>query len=97
MNYAAFFSGVFMATFAASGLFFLKFWRASRDRFFLYFCIACFLLAAERLILLFVGVHGPQSNLINIEKSWLYLIRLFAFIMISWAVIDKNRSAGRKW
>ena len=95
MNSVEFVSGIYMATFAASGVFFLKFWRASKDRFFLFFCLACWLLSAERVALLLVdgGYSGiePRSE----SHTYVYLIRMAAFILILLAVIEKNRRSQR--
>lgn len=92
MNINVFLSGVYMITFAASGLFFLKFYMASGDRFFRFFSYACWCLALERTVLLFltdpfVSVPTPQSK----NESWVYLFRLAAFIIIVFAIIDRNR------
>lgn len=94
MNPASFFAGLATAAFLASALFFLKFYRASRDLFFLYFAWACVLLAAERILLLivlppnFINMRPPEA------QAWVYLVRMAAYIMIIWAVIQRNR-AGR--
>jgi hypothetical protein len=85
-----------MASFAACGVFFLKFWRASRDRFFLLFCLACFLLAAERVALLFVdGGYASIPTAVNEARSFVYIFRLCAFALILLAVIEKNRNNSR--
>ena len=92
MNLASFFSGVAFATFAASAIFFLKFWRASRDSFFLYFMSAFVLLALERLTTLVFDdkcadpVHPMEVGV------WVYLIRLAAFFVIFIAIVRKNQS-----
>ena len=91
-----FFSGYAVATFLASGLFFLKFWRASHDRLFLFFAIACGLIATETV----VGrlLHVPQEAIRGLETDpadWTYLLRLLAFTFILVAIMDKNRSARR--
>ena len=81
-----------MATFSASGVFFLKLWRTSQDRFFLGFAVACWLLAIERILGLYVTatLENLRSDVTE-SSSWIYLIRLLAFIMILAVVIDKNR------
>ena len=94
MNHLYFLSGIATATFAFSSIFFLKFWKASRDSFFLYFCIACGLLAIERVVIL-LATHqhvGPHQAEISI---WVYMIRLLAFGVILTAVVTKNRSSNR--
>jgi hypothetical protein len=63
-------------------LFFLTYWKKTRDRLFAFFAAAFFLLGIERLCLAFWAEHG---------ESYFYLIRLAAFLMIIYAIIDKNR------
>jgi hypothetical protein len=92
MNAVIFLSGVSFTAFSASALFFYKFWRASHDRFFLCFAIACELIALERFASLFLpatleSLWTPEAE----ATYWLYLIRLVAFVLILFAIIDKNR------
>lgn len=87
-----FLSGVTMATFAAAGLFFIRFWRASRENFFLLFAVACWLLAAERVVALFIHpTVDPLWSSSSETLAWVYLMRLCAFIAIAIAIYDKNR------
>lgn len=75
--------GVFVASLMV-GIFFLRFWQDTRDRFFLYFSIAFFLLAIERIPLTVTHSLG--------EAMWsVYLIRLSAFGIITWAIVERNR------
>jgi hypothetical protein len=96
MNVLSFLSGIWMATFAASGVFFLKFYRSSKDRLYLYFCLSCWLLSGERLILFFQqdAFQSIRSPVVE-SHAWVYFIRLAAFLTILIAVIEKNRSALR--
>lgn len=92
MKGADFLSGVCMLSFAASALFFFKFWLASKSRFYFYFGSACILLSAERLALLAVdGMNQPIRTEITEANSWVYLIRLFAFLLIFIAFWEQNR------
>lgn len=79
-----FLSGACMAVFAAIGWFFLRFWSKTKDRFFLWFAIAFWFLALERVMLLIVR---PENEL----RPAVFLIRLISFILIGIAVYDKNR------
>ncbi|HXS68119.1 MAG TPA: DUF5985 family protein [Candidatus Polarisedimenticolia bacterium] len=64
-------------------LFFLQFWKRSGDSFFLLFSLAFALMAIERLVLaLVIGLT---------VDSFVYLIRLCAFLLIIVAIIRKNR------
>lgn len=85
MGMADFISGAIMMASFTVGLFFLRFWRKTRDRFFAIFAFAFFLLAVERLTLVLVEV-------VDEVRSFFYIIRLFAFIFILLAIVDKNRS-----
>ena len=70
---------------AAVALFFFRFWASTRDRLFLLFAIAFVALAANRLAL---GIfHISAENV-----PYLYVLRLLAFMLIAYAVVDKNRS-----
>ncbi len=79
-------SGAMMTCCLAIGLFFIRFWRQTHDRLFLIFGIAFFILGAERMILASQSVENETS-------STVFLVRLAAFILIIFAIIDKNRSA----
>ncbi|KYG68481.1 hypothetical protein AZI87_04335 [Bdellovibrio bacteriovorus] len=78
------YGAVMMASIAA-GIFFLKFWRKTTDRFFLLFSLAFFLLAIERFIFVFI-----QSE--NEVHTYVFVFRLLAFMMITGAVVEKNRA-----
>lgn len=77
------YGAVMMAAFC-NGIFFLKFWRKTADRFFSLFAAAFFLLSLERWFLLFLKAD-------NETNTWVFLLRLLAFAIIIGAVIDKNR------
>ncbi len=80
------FSGVLLMGYAVAALFFLRFWKETRDRLFGIFAGAFFLLALQRFALAVVPAHGQ-------DPVFLYSVRLLAFALILWAIIDKNRSA----
>jgi uncharacterized protein DUF5985 len=69
---------------AIAGLFFLRFWRSTNDRLFLYFSIAFFLQALDRVLL---GIITTSSE----ENPTIYLIRLVAYGLIIWGIVEKNR------
>jgi hypothetical protein len=66
-------------------LFFLRFWRETGDRFFVFFALAFALDAGTRIVL---GV----SNVPDETLPLYYIPRLFSFALILIAVIDKNRT-----
>ena len=80
-------SGAILMGYAVSGLFFFRFWRQTQDRLFLIFAIAFWLLGLQRLALALVD---PAHE----TRTGLYLVRLFAFLLILGAIVDKNRSGG---
>lgn len=82
----AVFSGVLLMGYAVSGLFFLRFWKETKDRLFGIFAAAFFILAFQRLAVAVLPEHEQDPVLI-------YSIRLLAFVLILWAIIDKNRAA----
>lgn len=71
------------------GLFFLRFWRVTHDRLFLLFALAFWVLTINRVGLIFVPEGSEATTL-------LYLVRLFAFLLILYAIIDKNRSKKQR-
>lgn len=81
-----FLSGAITFGFLASGLFFLRFWRRTRDGLFLAFAAAFGLLGLGQALLVFSGI--PVE-----ERSPLYLLRLAAFLLIIVAIVRKNARA----
>ena len=82
-----FLSGAVVAGFMLAGLFFLRFWKRTRDGLFLAFAAAFFLLGLGQSLLALADV--PDE-----ERSWLYLVRLTAFALILAAIIRKNRRSA---
>lgn len=80
-----FLSGAIMVCYLATGLFFFRFWKQTRDRLLLMFSSAFCLLGINQIGFLFAE-EGSAG------RSYIYLIRLTAFILILIAVIDKNRT-----
>ena len=66
------------------GLFFLRFWHATRDRFFLMFAIAFWIEGAHRLFV-YQWAGTDEASPLH------YLVRLVAYGLILAAIIDKNR------
>lgn len=81
-----FLSGAVMMGAWTGGIFFFRFWKKTRDRLFLVFGLAFWIMALERLVLVLFG-HWEREQL-----SMVYLIRLSAFVLILWGIIDKNRA-----
>ena len=67
-----------------AGLFFLRFWRSTRDRFFLLFALSFWIEGANRFALtLFVA---PSE-----DAPLHYIVRLVAYLLIVAAIVLKNR------
>jgi hypothetical protein len=80
--------GAIAMGFLVSGLFFLRFWRDGRDRFFLLFGLSLLVEGANRFVL---GLLPSPSE----GAAGIYLVRLLSFLLILVAIIDKNRRARR--
>jgi hypothetical protein len=78
-------SGILLMGYAVAGLHFFRFWKRSRDRLFLIFAIAFWVLGAQRAWLT-LGVYRPGAAV------YIYTLRLLAFILIIIAIVDKNRA-----
>jgi uncharacterized membrane protein len=82
-----FLSGAVAFGFLVCGLFFLRFWRRTRDELFMAFASAFGLLGLGQTIL-------ALGNIPTEERGSVYLIRLLAFALILIAIVRKNRSAS---
>jgi len=80
-----FLSGAVAFGFAVCGLFFLRFWRRTRDELFIAFGLAFALLGIGQAVL-------ALANIPTEERGSLYLIRLLAFVIILFAIFRKNRA-----
>ena len=72
---------------AVAGLFFFRFWHMTGDRLFLYFSLAYFLEALGRLL---IGLSAVSSD----EHPVIYLIRVVAYGLIIFAIVNKNRKTS---
>jgi hypothetical protein len=81
-------SGALAMAFVVAGLFFLRFWRNTRDRLFGLFAVAFFVMSINRVLMGLTTSSGPAG--VN-----LYWMRLVAFGLILAAILDKNRSQSR--
>jgi len=79
-----FLSGAVTMGFAVAGLFFLRFWRRTGDTLFAAFAVAFWLLGLSQALLALADV--PVE-----ERSWLYVLRLAAFLVILAGILRKNR------
>jgi hypothetical protein len=79
---------VAMASFVAA-LFFLKYWRQTRDSFFLLFALAFGIDALSRFVLGIAQVSDESEPLY-------YIPRLLAFSLIILAIVLKNRPGKQR-
>lgn len=84
MTLVTFINGVTAAGCAIAGLFFLRFWRDSRDRLFLAFSLAFWILGVGYAVLALVAVATES-------RVYVFLARLLAFGLILAGIADKNR------
>lgn len=80
-------SGALVALFFVAAVFFRKFGRRTRDRFFDLFSAAFLLMAANSALL---GLTDADSE----HRTALYGVRLVAFLIIIGAIWHKNRPEG---
>jgi len=81
--------GVVATTSFAAGLFFLRFWRDTRDSLFLNFALAFFIEGGNRTAMMFFA-HPNEAS------PWVYLVRCFAFLLIVAGIVQKNRQSAHK-
>ena len=79
---------VTLGFFVAAG-FFLRFWRRTRDRLFLAFAAAFVLLAVNQALAALLGAGDELT-------PYTYLLRVLGFMLILYAVIDKNVTSSRR-
>lgn len=84
----AFLGGAITFGYAVAALFFVRFWRRSHDRLFLIFAIAFFLLALNQGLL-------AALDVVNEAYSYVYALRVLAFLLIIGAIVDKNLGGKR--
>ena len=88
MIFYDFLSGAAALGFFVCSLFFLRFWRRTREQLFLAFALAFALLGVGQTVIALAQI--PTE-----EKGALYLIRLLAFLLILFAIYRKNRPSAR--
>jgi hypothetical protein len=79
-------AGAIMLNAWAISVFFIRFWRKTRDRLFAWFALAFILLGVERVLIIMSSGEAYFH---------VYLVRLVAFLLIIFAVWDKNRARIR--
>jgi uncharacterized membrane protein HdeD (DUF308 family) len=73
---------------SVAALFFLRFWRQTRDPLFLFFALAFAVDAVTRVLLASAEIQAEDEPLF-------YIARLISFALILGAIIYKNRPGSR--
>lgn len=76
------------SSFIAS-LFFLRFWKATQDRFFLFFALSFLIESANRVFLVICFNLSEESPIY-------YVIRFISYAFIIFAILEKNRRSKHK-
>lgn len=85
---SSFLLGATTFAYAVLALFFARFRARTGDRLFTIFAAAFAVLAVNRALLAMLSQTHEARNL-------LYVVRLVAFLLILYAIVDKNREARR--
>jgi Family of unknown function (DUF5985) len=84
-----FLAGAVTLGYSAAAVFFLRFWRRTEDRLFFAFSAAFLLLALNQVLAAFLEAGDERT-------PYVYSLRVLGFLLILWAIVDKNVSSGRK-
>ena len=82
--------GVLAMASLTAALFFLRYWRATRERLFAFFALAFLGLTANWTVLALIDHPVDEARQLHA-----YVIRLVAFVVLIIGIIDKNRRSGR--
>jgi hypothetical protein len=83
-----FLSGAVTLGFLVGALFFLRFWRRTRDRLFLAFAVAFVLLALNQAAAQWLGAADERVG-------YAYVLRVVGFVLILAAIVDKNLARSK--
>jgi hypothetical protein len=83
-----FLSGAVALAYLVAGVYFLRFRRITRDRLFLSFALAFWLLALNQAIVALLGANDERTG-------YAYLLRVLGFGLILAAIVRKNLSRRR--
>jgi hypothetical protein len=70
-----------------AGVLFLTYWRDSGDRLFVFFAAAFWVFGLNWTV---VGMLAPIAE----HRHWIHAVRLVAFALIVFGIVDKNRRPG---
>jgi hypothetical protein len=80
-------SGMVIMGYLVASVFFLRFWRSTHESLFRIFAAAFFILAIQRSAL------ALTTETVE-DVTYLFVIRLIAYLLIAVAIIVKNRTAS---
>ena len=83
----SFMLGLISAFSFTAAMFFLRFWRDTRDFFFVPFAVFFIVEGIDRIVLLF-SAHPNEGS------PWIYILRLFALLLILFGILNKNYGRG---
>jgi len=83
-----FLGGAIVFGYSLIALFFFKFWRRTRDRFFGYFGFAFLMLGIGRVVEAITRTNETTT-------PYVYVFRLLAFVTIIFAIMYKNLSSKK--
>jgi hypothetical protein len=78
-----FLSGALTLSYLLAGIYFLRFWRKTKDRLFLHFAFAFWLFALNQIGTFAFGTMGERTG-------YIYVLRVLGFGLILLAIVDKN-------
>jgi hypothetical protein len=84
---SAFVAGLLVMGYGVAAIFFARFRRETGDRLFAFFAAAFALLALQRTLL-------ALGDLLPIDDTWYYVIRLLAFVLIVAAIVELRRGSA---
>jgi len=78
-----FLSGAVALAYFLAGVYFLRFWRKTRDPLFMSFALAFWLLTVNQTIVSLLGVLDERTG-------YVYVLRVVGFLLILHAIVRKN-------
>ena len=89
MRLIAFFSGAVSLGYLIAGMFFLRYWRKTRDSLFFRFGLAFGFFSISQIL---TSMLGPVDE----RTGYAYGLRILGFVVILVAIVEKNRSRSTR-
>jgi hypothetical protein len=84
-----FLAGAVTLAHLVAAVYFVRFWRKTSDRLFINFASAFLLFALNQLVISILGTADERYN-------YAYVLRVLGFVLILFAIVDKNFFSSRK-